>query len=58
MSFFQFCVANKAAIWGVVSSSLYIVAEYLANNPKIDANSPFQLVKGWLKQESNQAQKP
>lgn len=58
MSFFQFCVAHKSEIWGCLASLLYMVAEFLANNPKIDANSPFQLVKGWLKQESNQAPKP
>lgn len=58
MSFWQFLVAHRSETWGSLMSLLYLVAEYLANNPKIAANSPFQFIKGYLKQQSDQAPKP
>lgn len=57
MSFGQFVHDYGPVIWGGVSTLLYALSEYLAHNPKIAANSAFQLVKTWLKGQSDQAPK-
>jgi hypothetical protein len=48
----QFTVSHWSEIGGAVFTLLFFASEYIGQNPNIEANGVFQLLKGWLKQEA------
>ncbi len=54
LSLWAFCKLHWSEIGGAVFTLLFFASEYIGQNPAIEANSLFQLVKNFLKAKADQ----